>query len=79
MTALLLRLLREVIVIIAIIVQSQITMIWGDWDVGTDFPLVWMMVMLWDCQEMNEAPLVAFNWRKRIRMSFDVLQPPKPT
>ena len=29
---------------IAIIVQSQITMMWGGLYLGTDFPLVWMIV-----------------------------------
>lgn len=41
---LLLRLLRALIVMIAIIVHSHITRIWGDWYLGTDFPLVWMTV-----------------------------------
>lgn len=77
MMALLLRLLRAVIRIIGITVWSQITMIWGDQYLGTDLPLIQMTVAtLW--LSIDETSLVAFNWRKQIRKSLEMPQPPKP-
>ena len=77
MMALLLRLLRAVIRIIGLIVWSQITMIWGDQYLGTDLALVQMTVStLWF--SIDETSLIAFNWRKQIRKSLEMPQPPKP-